>query len=651
MNSQTQTQQTFSLPRRSTWTRWTLALAFGLLSLLSLIALTVPAQAASPLSTIPPQNGETELVGPIDQIVSSSEWIVAGIPVHLTAATRVDERVAVPAPGGWAKVEGQGDGAGGMNAQRIKILPVLPQIKLKGPLTALSSAAVEVDAISIPLSTTTRIVGDPQPGVDRVSVRADRLADNSLLASRVQKEGAADLPPSDPEEDQPDPRDGVQLYGTIGSRPNGDVGLWTVSGVPVSVTLQTALVDRVGPLVAGAWVQVQGKVDNRGQLVARRIRTVSQRSYHRVSGPLDGMTATDLRVGGIYLKRDVNTKVEGNPTVGKPVEVNANLLLNDSLMAVKIKSDKGEQEDSERHTVEFVGRVESLPAGTLFGEWMVAGRRVIVTESITNIDEHKGLIAVDVLVKVEGTRNQDGSINALEIDVKRGEGEENQPGEDHQFVRLVGVIAALPADGLLGDWTVDGKTVVVTERTELGHTPTFVVSDTVKVKGYAQSDGSVIAREIEKENEDEQGGGGGEGQEVKWSGPIGGLPANGLLGEWMVDGKPVRVNEQTELKDAGYAVGDVVQVEGRRQPNGPAIAKKIEKRSGDNGQEVQFSGEIEKLPSHGLLGEWTVDDKTVKVTPQTNLKENAYSVGDTVQVKGTQQQSGIVIAKKIEKDE
>jgi len=577
MNIQTVVQErtdpTRSRVERPAWLGWVGGLVFALLAAFSLFAVVTPAQAAAGQSTIPGVE-RTELLGPIEQIVSSTEWVVAGIPVHLTSGTRVDERVSAATVGAWAKVEGQGDGSGGLNAVRIKILPPSPYVKLEGLLTALTSTTAEVDVIGIPLSTTTQIVGNPQPGVDRVEVRAVVQTGGGLLALRVQRAGAIDAPPVDPNEDEPGTQDGVQLYGIINSRPAvGDTGLWVVSGVTVSVTMQTVLIDRVGPLVEGAWVQVQGTVDNSGQLIARRMRTISQRRNHRVKGVLEGLTQTDLRVGGIYLKRDANTKLEGNPTVGKPVEVDAELPVGGGLLAVKIEADNGEHEDEQRQTVEFVGRVGALPNGTLVGEWQVAGRRVQVGAG-TQIDEHKGLVDVGVLVKVEGTLNQDNSINALEIVVKRGEEEDNKPGEDHKYIRFVGLIEALPANGLLGEWTVDGKTVVVTERAELDGNATFAISDTVKVKGYTQADGSVLAREIEKENEESHGG---DGQEVKFTGVIEALPQGGLLGEWTVAGKQVRVSPQTELKDANFSVGDRVQVEGYKQPDGAVQAKKIEK--------------------------------------------------------------------------
>lgn len=571
MNTTTTTRKSSSALRRFRGMTWGASLLFALLCTLALTGMTGLAQTADAQNTIPPRE-RTELLGPIEQMTSSSEWVVAGISVHLSPTTRLDERVGPATVGAWAKVEGQGDGSGGLNAQRIKILPERPHMKLEGKLTGLSVGAAQVDDISVVLSATARIVGDPQPGVDRVEVYADQQADLSWLGFRVQKKGPAGRPPGHQPEDRPDPRDGVQLYGVISSRPVSEtVGQWIVSGVTVSVTAQTELSERVGPLIDGAWVRVQGSVDENGLLVARHIRSISQRTHHRIKGELQALTATGLRVGGIPVQRDANTETEGSPAVGQRVEVDA-VLSAGSLLAVKIEADDDEHENPDRNTVEFVGPVEALPDGTIFGEWRVAGRRVLVTEGLTQIDEDKGAVTVGAVVKVEGTRNGDGSINGLEIDVRRSEGEGNRPGDGQTFTRFVGDIEALPAGGLVGEWQVSGKRVIVDERTDLEGAG-FAISDTVKVKGYVQNDGAVVARKIERKEDNHQGG----GQNVRFTGPVQNLPGTGLLGEWQVDGKRVLVSAQTELKDNSYQVGDVVEVRGEKRPDGVVVAEKIEK--------------------------------------------------------------------------
>jgi len=63
---------------------------------------------------------------------------------------------------------------------------------------------------------------------------------------------------------------------------------------------------------------------------------------------------------------------------------------------------------------------------------------------------------------------------------------------------LDGVVEAMPATGMVGTWTVGGKTVQVTEATaidqEMG---ALAVGVPVEVEGTAQPDGSILASEIE----------------------------------------------------------------------------------------------------------------------------------------------------------
>lgn len=64
---------------------------------------------------------------------------------------------------------------------------------------------------------------------------------------------------------------------------------------------------------------------------------------------------------------------------------------------------------------------------------------------------------------------------------------------------------------------------------------------------------------------------------------------------------------------------------------------------------VEFEGTIEKLPSQGLIGDWIVSGRTVRVGNSTRIdqEKGPAAVGATVEVKGYQQ-SGIIEAAEIE---
>ena len=68
---------------------------------------------------------------------------------------------------------------------------------------------------------------------------------------------------------------------------------------------------------------------------------------------------------------------------------------------------------------------------------------------------------------------------------------------------LDGVVEAMPATGLIGAWQVSGRTVQVTETTEIDQEMgALAVGTLVEVEGAEQADGSIVATELEVEAPD-----------------------------------------------------------------------------------------------------------------------------------------------------
>ncbi|MCC7370641.1 MAG: hypothetical protein IT306_19630 [Chloroflexi bacterium] len=67
-------------------------------------------------------------------------------------------------------------------------------------------------------------------------------------------------------------------------------------------------------------------------------------------------------------------------------------------------------------------------------------------------------------------------------------------------------------------------------------------------------------------------------KEHEFKGFVEAMPADGLLGEWQVGGRIVRVTDLTEIdqKDARVALGARVEVEGRLLADGSVEASEIE---------------------------------------------------------------------------
>ncbi len=172
-----------------------------------------------------------------------------------------------------------------------------------------------------------------------------------------------------------------------------------------------------------------------------------------------------------YIKQEVPAEI------GRMVEVKGYLQSDGSINATKIEV-KAEK---------FYGMVESLPDGTLIGEWTVAGRIVNVTPS-TIIQQKKGIVQVGAYVEVKGYSEADGSFTATKIEVKKG----------RSTTKFYGYIESLPDGTLIGDWTVSGRVVHVTANTQIKQKKgTVRIGAYVEVKGYAEADGSFTATKIE----------------------------------------------------------------------------------------------------------------------------------------------------------
>ena len=195
------------------------------------------------------------------------------------------------------------------------------------------------------------------------------------------------------------------------------------------------------------------------------------------------------------------------------------------------------------------------------------------------------------------------------------------PGDDQAGeVEFHGVIEALPDPGPVGDWTVSGRTVHVTDATELegnqesdcnddegdnndnegddqgddqgedgddqgedqncDESVTFADGDDVKVEGSAESDGSITATEIEAddEGEDQNGDEGDDDGTVVLKGTAQRIVRTAShVGLWRVSTHPVRVLKSTKIVRNGRTLhrGVHLRVTGRWFAGGTIRATRI----------------------------------------------------------------------------
>ncbi|MBI3650301.1 MAG: hypothetical protein HY231_04570 [Acidobacteria bacterium] len=138
-----------------------------------------------------------------------------------------------------------------------------------------------------------------------------------------------------------------------------------------------------------------------------------------------------------------------------------------------------------------------MPSGGLVGDWQVGGRTIHVT-SATRIDQEHGQATVGARVEVKGTAQSDGSITASTVEVKSSSsGGDSGSSSTGEAVSFKGAIESLPS-GLMGDWTISGRTVHVTSLSQLrSEHGSFAVGVRIKGKGVARTDGSVDASKIQ----------------------------------------------------------------------------------------------------------------------------------------------------------
>ncbi|HVG22005.1 MAG TPA: DUF5666 domain-containing protein [Blastocatellia bacterium] len=306
--------------------------------------------------------------------------------------------------------------------------------------------------------------------------------------------------------------------------------------------------------------------------------------------------------------------------------------------------------------VKFTGFIESLPPSGLTGNWVVSGTTVRVGSG-TRVEQEDGRASIGAVVKVEGRRRSDGSVDATEVEVKEagpggggngGGNDDNGRGE----AEFKGTLESFP-QGFIGDWRIGGRIVRVTAATRIEtEDGPVAVGAFVEVKGVMRPDGSMNATKIEiKSNV-----AGGDGRD-ELKGTIEALPdASNFVGDWRVSGRTVRVTSATiiDQEHGVVAVGSFVEVKGTMRADWSIDATKVEVKTGVDGREgenVNFKGNIEALPTGSdFIGDWMISGRRVHVLSSTRLKaeHGAFRVGTRVKVKGVQLAGGAVVATRIQ---
>lgn len=350
-----------------------------------------------------------------------------------------------------------------------------------------------------------------------------------------------------------EPPDGVQFSGVIDAvAPDS----WTVAGQVIAITDDTVVVISTGNAEPGMWAEVRAVRAADDSLTARRINVMPPEMRLRgvVTVIPDGRLGEWI-VGGQAFLIDENTQISDR---GGPVEIGAWVQVaavqeGDTLTAVRIRAI-----DPLPH-VEVMGAIQAFSATA----WTLSGIPLTVdANSLIQGDPQNGLLAM-----AAAELQADNSLLMLRVRVMWQE-----RGGPRPPVTLTGLIEQLPPQGLNGHWVVDGQHVSVSRNTLIDQRNGLaVVGAEVRVNGWQDGE-AVVAREIVVISSPEPGV-----QRVRFTGPIRQLPANGLLGLWVVDGREVRVTAQTRIQGERFVrLGAIARVWGLRNQAGQVLATTIE---------------------------------------------------------------------------
>ena len=214
-----------------------------------------------------------------------------------------------------------------------------------------------------------------------------------------------------------------------------------------------------------------------------------------------------------------------------------------------------------------------------------------------------------------------------------GSGDENGAGE----VEFHGVIEALPDPGPVGDWTVSGRTVHVTDATEL--------------EGSEQGDCD--------ENEGDDNDGDDQGEDGDDQGDDGDDNGGGDLRSATADDPGDDGDDEGNCdQSATFAVGDDVEVKGSAETDGSITATKIEAddegetedEADDDDGTVVLLGNAQRIARTAThVGLWKVSAHTVRVLKTTKIVRNGRTLhrGAHLRVSGRWLAGGTIRATRI----
>jgi hypothetical protein len=347
----------------------------------------------------------------------------------------------------------------------------------------------------------------------------------------------------------------VRFTGVIETVGAGDAP-WVIAGKTIAIGATTRIVLTAGPAAPGMWADVQAVKQADGGLLAKHliVRPERIRLKGEIGSRPDPGPAGEWVIAGVKVVATAETRLN---TRGGTLEVGdwAEAVLEEEpagVLTARLLAGI-EPEDA----VEVHGVIQKFDAA----EWTLSSIPVkLDAETVVAGEPAAGLIAA-----ASADLQTDGSLLAKRLRVSYTDRSQVRPP-----VQFTGAIEKLPDAGLVGVWTVAGKSVVVTPGARIRQEKGLaVVGARVEVVGWQAND-RVMAMLITVLESPVEGG-----VPVRFGGRIQALPDGGTTGAWQVAGRTVAVTAQTVLRGDPPKVGSWAWVEGVRRASGGVVAMVI----------------------------------------------------------------------------
>ncbi len=407
-------------------------------------------------------------------------------------------------------------------------------------------------------------------------------------------------------------------------------------------------------LKVGDYVEVKAVEQQDGSYLARKIKLEDSDNHHDYEmeyyGVIDSVGSDFVDVNGMrfFVTEQTEIKSEDHNYLslddlekGLYVKVEAVKQTDGTYWAkeIKVKSYYGDDDDNE---MEFKGFIDSL--GT---DYLIVNGMRFNTDSKTKVflDDHRpgslSDLSVGQFVEVKAFLQTDGSYLARKIDI--------EDDYANSKIHFTGIIDSVGSDFII----VFGYTVYVDDNTEIfghKHTP-LTLSDLekgqrVKVKGYFQNDGSILATSIKVKPFFQD--------YVEFYGIVDSVGMDWISVNqvtFLVDSNTVIFDQNKNLiLLSDVKVGDFVEIKAQHLADGSWLAHRIKVEDDKIGR-IEISAYIDSIGDNFLIAggiTFYVDDSTRILDYTGNpIMLGDLSAGQYVEIKAYMQTDGTYLAVRI----